>query len=337
MPKLQLCNLQPATCHLQLCHLQLLTMSQETLSSPGRTQPAQKKRSSLFAADVRLGWLLVLPALIIVLGLVGYPFLEAIRISFTDRMIGRGPGRWVGLDNYWYILNWPDFSQMVVRTLLFTVLAVFLKTVVGLILAAALNQNFRGRNILRGIFMLPWILPTYIIVLAWRWIFDGQTGLLNQILVSWGILDENYPFLAKTGSAIAALIFVLVWKGYPFYALTFLAGMQTIPADLYDAAKVDGAGWLGRFRHVTLPGLRQVMAVVILLSTIWTMNSLEIPLLLTGGGPSNDTEVFPLLTYHLAMQNFRLGEGAALPIMMLPLIAFLVLNVAGYMDKEATQ
>ena len=118
--------------------------------------------------------------------------------------------------------------------------------------------------------------------------------------------------------------------------MTFLAGMQTIPTDLYDAAKVDGAGRLARFRYITLPGLRQVMGVVILLSTIWTMNTLDIPLLLTGGGPSNNTEVFPLLTYHLALQNFRLGEGAAVPILMLPIIAMLVLGVASSMDREAT-
>ena len=313
-------------------------MSQQTISQPVVSpRAAQKKGRSLFAGDVVLGWLLVAPALIVVLGMVGYPFLEAIRISFTDRMIGRGPGRWVGLANYEYILGWPDFSEMVVRTVAFAIIAVILKTVVGLILATALNQGFRGRNFLRGVFMLPWILPTYIIVLVWRWIFDGQTGLLNQILVSWGVLSENYPFLARPDSAVVMLIFVLVWKGYPFYALTFLAGMQTISSELYDAAKVDGAGRLGRFLYVTLPGLRQVMGVVILLSTIWTMNSLEIPLLLTGGGPSSATEVFPLLTYHLAMQNFRLGEGAALPIMMLPLIALLVVAVASYMDKEATQ
>ncbi len=312
-------------------------MSQETLPQPMLSRPATRKKRSLFAGDTRLGWLLVAPALIVVLGMVGYPFLEAIRISFTDRMIGRGPGEFVGLKNYIYILQWPEFTQMVIRTVAFTIAAVFLKTVVGLILATSLNQEFPGRNILRGVFMLPWILPTYIIVLVWRWIFDGQTGVLNQILMSWGLIEQNVPFLAKTWSAIGLLIFVLVWKGYPFYALTFLAGMQTIGADLYDAAKVDGAGRLARFRYVTLPGLQQVMGVVILLSTIWTMNSLEIPLLLTGGGPSNDTEVFPLLTYHLALQNFRLGEGAALPIMMLPVIALLVLGVASYMDREATQ
>ena len=313
-------------------------MSQETLSQPILSGSEQKaKKRSLFAGETRLGWLLVTPALLVVLGMVGYPFLEAIRISFTDRMVGRGPGRWVGLANYEYIIGWPDFSSMVVRTVLITIAAVCIKTIVGLILATALNQEFRGRNILRGVFMLPWILPTYITVLVWRWIFDGQTGLLNQILTSWGLIAENYPFLAKSGSAIILLIFVMVWKGYPFYALTFLAGMQTISSDLYDAAKVDGAGRLGRFRYVTLPGLQQVMGVVILLSTIWTMNSLEIPMLLTGGGPSNATEVFPLLTYHLAMQNFRLGEGAALPIMMLPIVALLVLGVASYMDREATR
>lgn len=315
-------------------------MSQDTLTRPGVSigAPAMKKRkSTLFAGDVWLGWLLVSPALLVVIGMVGYPFVEAIRISFTDRMVGRGPGRWVGLANYEYILGWPDFTEMVVRTVIITIIAVALKTLVGLILATSLNQEFKGRNILRGIFMLPWILPTYIIVLVWRWIFDGQTGLLNQILMSVGLISENIPFLAQRGSAVALLIFVMVWKGYPFYALTFLAGMQTISSELYDAAKVDGAGRLARFRYVTMPGLRQVMGVVILLSTIWTMNTLEIPMLLTGGGPSNATEVFPLLTYHLAMQNFRLGEGAALPIMMLPVIGLLVLAVAGAMDREATQ
>lgn len=311
-------------------------MSQESVLGQGVPAAVPRKRTSFRTREAWLGWLLVMPALIVVLGMVGYPFLEAIRISFTDRMIGRGPGEWVGLENYRYILGWPEFGQMVVRTVAFTIVAVFLKTVIGLILATSLNQPFRGRNILRGVFMLPWILPSYIVVLVWRWIFDGQTGVINQILESWGLIEENIPFLAKPWSAVAILIFVMVWKGYPFYALTFLAGMQTISAELYDAAKVDGAGRLGRFWYVTLPGLRQVMGVVILLSTIWTMNTLEIPLLLTGGGPSNATEVFPLLTYHLALQNFRLGEGAAVPILMLPIIALLVLGVASYMDKEAT-
>lgn len=310
-------------------------MSQESVLGKAIAPPIQRKKSSLRADEAWLGWLLVLPALLIVLGMVGYPFLEAVRISFTDRMIGRGPGQWVGLSNYEYILGWPSFGQMVVRTIIFTIIAVFLKTVVGLILATALNQQFQGRNILRGGFMLPWILPSYIVVLVWRWIFDGQTGVLNQILVTWGLVESNVPFLAQKWSAIGILIFVMVWKGYPFYALTFLAGMQTISGELYDAAKVDGAGRVGRFWYITLPGLRQVMGVVILLSTIWTMNTLDIPLLLTGGGPSDHTEVFPLLTYHLALQNFRLGEGAAVPILMLPIIALLVFAVATYMDREA--
>ena len=233
-------------------------MSQGTVMGQAVSRPMQRKKGSLRADEAWLGWLLVAPALIVVLGMVGYPFLEAIRISFTDRMIGRGPGQWVGLDNYAYILAWPAFGKMVMRTIAFTIMAVFLKTVVGLILATSLNQPFKGRNILRGVFMLPWILPSYIVVLVWRWIFDGQTGVLNQILMSWGLIEQNVPFLAKQWSAIGILIFVMVWKGYPFYALTFLAGMQTISSELYDAAKVDGAGRVARFRYVTLPGLRQV-------------------------------------------------------------------------------
>jgi multiple sugar transport system permease protein len=318
-------------------------MNQETVPKrlsvipiPGKSS-ATKKVTPVSVQEARLGWILVAPAIFVVVGMVGYPFVDAIRISFTDKMIGRGPGKWVGLENYVYILQWPAFSEMVIRTVLFTIAAVLLKTLVGLILATALNQNFKGRNILRGLFMLPWILPTYIVVLVWRWILDGQTGVLNQILMSWGLIDANIPFLAKPATAIAALLFVLTWKGYPFYALSFLAGMQTISPELYDAAKVDGAGRLARFLYITLPGLRQIMGVVILLSTIWTMNSLEIPLLLTGGGPSNKTEVFPLLTYHLAMQNFRLGEGAAVPILMLPVIGILILFVARYLEKDAVR
>ena len=310
-------------------------MSQESVLGRPVAQPISRKKRSLRADEAWLGWLLVLPALLVIVGMVGYPFLEAIRISFTDRMIGRGPGEFVGLENYRYILGWPAFGNMVLRTIIFTIIAVAAKTVVGLILATALNQQFRGRDVLRGVFMLPWILPSYIVVLVWRWIFDGQTGVLNQILSSWNLIDENIPFLAEKWSAIGILIFVMVWKGYPFYALTFLAGMQTISPELYDAAKVDGAGRVARFWYITLPGLRQVMGVVILLSTIWTMNTLDIPMLLTGGGPSDHTEVFPLLTYHLALQNFRLGEGAAVPILMLPIIAVLVFAVATYMDRDA--
>jgi multiple sugar transport system permease protein len=310
-------------------------MGLQSLARRVSLRPGGKKQLSAYAREARLGWLLVAPALLVIIGMVGYPFLDAIRISFTNKMIGKGPGKWVGLANYKYILAWPEFQQMVLRTVAFTLAAVFLKTVVGLIIASALNQEFKGRNVLRGVFMLPWILPTYIIVLVWRWIFDGQTGVLNMILVNWGIVESNVPFLARTGSAIATLIFVMVWKGYPFYGLTFLAGMQSISSELYDAAKVDGAGRLGRFLHITLPGIRQVMTVVILLSTIWTMNTLQIPMLLTGGGPSNKTEVFPLLTYHLAMRNFRLGEGAAVPILMLPILATLILVVSSYMEREA--
>lgn len=312
-------------------------MAQQTVQLQKVQGAPRRRRTTFRQREAWLGWALMVPALVVVIGMVGYPFYEAIRISFTDRMIGRGPGNWVGLRNYIYILGWPDFGLMVIRTISFTVATTILKTIVGLILATSLNQNFWGRNVLRGLFMLPWILPTYIVVLVWRWIFDGQTGVLNQILISWGILDSGFPFLARTWSAIGLLIFVLTWKGYPFYALTFLAGMQSIPSDLYDAAKVDGAGRFARFRYVTLPGLKQVMGVVILLSTIWTMNSLEIPLLLTGGGPSYDTEVFPLLTYRLALVNFRLGEGAAVPILMLPIIAILVLAVASYMDREGAE
>jgi len=301
----------------------------------GQAQRVAPRRASFHAAEARLGWALVAPAILVVVGMVAYPFLNAVRMSFTDKMIGRGEGRWVGLANYRYILAWPEFTQMVVRTVLFTVAAVLLKTVVGLIVASALTQTFKGRNILRGIFMLPWILPTYIIVLVWRWIFDGQTGVLNQILVSWGVVQSNVPWLARPNSAIGALIFVLTWKGYPFYGLTFLAGMQSISKELYDAAKVDGAGRIGRFVHVTLPGIRSVMTVVILLSTIWTMNDFQTPFLLTGGGPSNKTEVFTILTYNLAMQNFRLGEGAAVPILMLPILVTLILLVVTYMESEA--
>ncbi len=285
------------------------------------------------AREALTGYLLVSPIILVFLGLIAYPFLNAIWLSMTDRIIGAG-GSFVGLRNYVWLFNWPDFALMFVNTWTIAIAGVAIKFCVGLGLALVMNERFFGRNVLRGVLLLPWALPTFVAVLTWRWLFEGQSGVVNVILQSLRIVPEPVPWLGSTTFALPAIITVVVWKGFPFFAIGYLAGLQAIPQELYEAAHVDGANALQRFRHITLPGLRHVIMITCLLSLIWTSNSFEFVYLLTGGGPSNRTQVFTVMTYQLGIQNMRIGEAAAVPLMFLPILAGLIVLVTRYILVE---
>jgi ABC-type sugar transport system permease subunit len=285
------------------------------------------------ARESLIGYLLVLPIILLFLGLIAYPFFNAIWLSVTDRIIGSG-GNFVGLRNYLWLLNWPDFALMFANTWTIAIVGVAIKFCVGLGLALVMNERFFGRGLLRGVLLLPWALPTFVAVLTWRWLFEGQSGVFNVILQSLGITSGPVPWLGSTTFALPAVITVVVWKGFPFFAIGYLAGLQAIPQELYEAAHVDGANAIQRFRHITLPGLRHVIMITCLLSLIWTSNSFEFVYLLTGGGPSNRTQVFTVMTYQLGIQNMRIGEAAAVPLMFLPILAGLIVLVTRYILRE---
>ncbi|MEA2513731.1 MAG: multiple sugar transport system permease protein [Thermomicrobiales bacterium] len=297
-------------------------------------RPTEQKRTRLsFAQRQALwGYLLVLPACLVLLGLVAYPFFYAIFISFTSRVVG-DPGEWVGLANFRYLLKWSSFGKAVQNTIIMVVVSDILKLVLGLGLALILNEQFRGRGLFRSFILLPWAMPGFIAFLVWRLLYMPIGGGINLVLTETGIHTGIVDYLGERSTAMPAVIIATVWRGFPFWCISFLAALQTVPSELYEAAKIDGANAWQRFRAVTLPHIRQVILIVVLLSSIWTANSFENIWIMTQGGPSDATMVFPVLAY-FGMQTLRLGQAAAVSVAMLPALAILVLVVTTLMKEE---
>jgi ABC-type sugar transport system permease subunit len=278
------------------------------------------------------GYLLVLPALILLLTLIAYPFLYAIFISFTSRIVGDA-GEWVGLGNFRYLSKTASFEKTVRNTIMLVVVSDIAKLIIGLGLALILNERIRGRGVYRAFILLPWAMPGFVAFLVWRLLFQPIGGGINLILTESGIYPEIIDWLGQRSTAMPAVIIATVWRGFPFWCISFLAALQTVPPDLYEAAKIDGANAIQRFRSVTLPHLKHVILVVVLLSSIWTANSFENIWIMTQGGPSDATMVFPVLAY-FGMQTQRLGEAAAVSVAMIPALLILVIVVTALLREE---
>lgn len=296
------------------------------VSSRRRPWLTNERRNSL------LGYALVAPVVLCLITLVVYPFFFAIWISFTDRMIGQ-PGNFVGLGNYRYLARQPDFQATIRNTVVLVASVQSLKLVFGLGIAILLNQAIRARNFWRGLILLPWAMPGFVAFITWKLLFHPQAGALNYILINVGLVESHVDFLSTKTWAMPSVVLASFWRGFPFWVITFLAGLQTVPVELYEAAAMDGAGAWQRFRNITLPGIRHVILVVVLLSTIWTTNSFEAIWLMTQGGPSNATMTFPVLAY-FGLQSLRIGEAAAVAVSLLPVFALLALIVARMLQKE---
>jgi multiple sugar transport system permease protein len=277
-----------------------------------------------------LGYATLIPAFFFVFGLILYPAFWGIYYAFTDKVVGRVE-QFVGLDNFFWVLRWPDFGRMILNTIVMTIAAVAIKAIVGMTMALALNEDVKYRAFVRALMFLPWTVPSFVAGLIWRWLYDDQNGLFNWALLNLNLIGAPIPWLGTTATAMPALITVLVWKGFPFFGIAYLAGLQAIPGEQYEAAQVDGANVLQRFRYITIPGLRHVMLITVMLSTIWTANTFDLVYLMTGGGPSNATQVFTLLTVQLGIQNGRIGEAATVPLLAMPFFAGLIVVLTHYM------
>lgn len=275
---------------------------------------------------------LVLPVVVVILGLVAYPFFFAIYVSFTDRLIGT-PGQWVGFENFRYLFRSTAFQSSAWNTVVIVVVAGFFKLLIGLGLALLVHQRLPGRGVIRSILMLPWAMPAFVAYLTWRVLYQPIGGGINLVLEHLGLYTEIIDWLGQRSTAMPAVIAAAVWRGFPFWFVSILAALQTIPDEFYEAAKVDGASAWQRFWAVTEPGIRPVVIITILLSSIWTANSFEHVWLLTQGGPSDATMVFPVLAY-FGMQTQRLGEAAAVSIAMLPVLAILVFTATSMMQRD---
>ena len=307
-----------------------------TLAPPLKATPGARSSAvrRVLGPEWQLGWLLVAPVVIIVSALLIYPFFDAILLSFQERFIGKA-GTWVGLANYADLFSSTSspWARALVTTLVVTGGAILSKFALGMAMACVLNQDLPARNVLRGIMFLPWAVPAVVAAYVWRFMFD-TTGPINGAIANFGLLDDYIYFFNDARLAVPALIVVIVWAGTPFWTMNFLAGMQAISQELYEAAEIDGAGTWRRFVHITLPGLQPVILVTALLSTIWTSANLTPIFVLTNGGPNYATTTLPLLSYFTAIPGHQLGAGAAIAMTMVPFYLVLVLFLTRRMLRQ---
>ncbi len=290
---------------------------------------------TLLERESLLGYLLLAPGLAVLVVFVAYPFVLGMYLSLTNKIIAvESSGRFIGIRNYVKLLQDPVFRQTVVNTFNYTFVSVVFKLALGMAMALALNEALPLRNLIRGTMLLPWIIPTTLSSLAWLWMFDANFGVINWFLVNTGLLQRGPIWLGSGFWAMLSIQIVNVWRGVPFFGITLLAGMQTIPGELYEAAEVDGAGVWHKFWRITVPLLKPVTAVVTLFSIIQTFADFEIVYVLTRGGPGNSTHLFATLTQQVAIQNGRLGEGAAISLFMFPILVIVVLLQLRYLRSE---
>lgn len=289
------------------------TTSSRSAGVQGRKVPAPRRRGwrrHLLGRDARAGYGFVLPAAVLMLLLVGYPLVYGLYISLFDTNLVNS-WEFVGTQYYERALTSDSFRSSLFTTLVYALIVVAGTHVVGMALALALNRRGLVISVFRVILILPWLFPEVVVALLWRWIFNPIYGVLNHLLSTVGLIDEPVLWLENPALALPSVAMVSIWKGFPLVMVLLLAGLQSIPGDLYEAASIDGAGRIKSFIHITLPGLAPVLVVTVILETVWWFKHFTIVWLLTGGGPVDATNVVSISIYREAFQNFNFGLAAA--------------------------
>jgi len=263
---------------------------------------------------------------------IGYPFITAVWFSFTKKYVG-SPALYIGLKNYTTLFHSSTFWLVVRNSFIYTLSAIFFKMTLGMLIAKLFNRDFLGRDVVGGIFLISWVIPMAISALAWKWIFQDIGGILNWILIRLQLVKYDVPFLSIPKLALGIAILVNVWRGLPFFALSFQGALKTVPRDQYDAAKIAGASPIQIFRYVELPNIRNVVMIVLMLTTVWTFADLQVIWILTRGGPGNLTQVFATYTYEIAIGTGDLGLGITVSLVMFPLLGVMILYLTGIMSK----
>ncbi|MEM6051958.1 sugar ABC transporter permease [Erwinia sp. P7711] len=281
---------------------------------------------SLSQREQRQAWVLLAPMLIVMGLLTAWPLLRTIWLSFTDAaLIGNGGEvNYVGIENYLYALTDPDFLASLWRTLYFTVASVLLEGIIGVLVALLLNQKFYGRSVLRVLVILPWALPTIVNAMMWRLNFNPDYGSINALLTQWGMIDGYRSWLGSPDSALNAVMLADVWKNYPLVTLLTLAAMQSIPDDLFEAARLDGASAFRRFRAITFPAIVGPLSVALVLRTIDAFKIFDIIYVMTRGGPVDSTKTLSFFVYQESFSYLRAGSGAAYAILMTLMCSVLI-------------
>jgi multiple sugar transport system permease protein len=279
-----------------------------------------------------LAFLLCVPLIAIICGLVVYPFFYSINLS----MLNKAETEYVGLGNYLFLLGRSTFWMVVRQSILFTVVAVFFKALIGFICAHLIhNVSERGQRVWRGLMLIPWVIPPALSTLGWWWLFDPTYSAINWMLEGMG--GPHIAWLSETFWARFAVILVNIWYGAPFFMIMYLAALKSIPEELYDAAKVDGATATQQLLFVTLPMMRNIMAITMLFSTIVTFANFDIVRVLTGGGPRNTTHLFGTYAFQLGIQSGDIPLGAAVSLFMFPILALFAFLILRDVRKRASR
>jgi len=299
--------------------------------------PGRSLLSRLSTDRNAMGLVFMLPAAAFLLVFLTYPLALGVWLGFTDTRVGRA-GVFIGLENYEFLWDDSVFWLAVFNTILYTSVASVFKFVLGLWLALILNEHLPFKSFFRAIVLLPWVVPTVLSALAFWWIFDAQFSILSWALMKIGLIDTPINFLGTPANARASVIAANIWRGIPFVAISLLAGLQTIPATLQEAASLDGANGWQRFRHVTLPMLTPIIAVVMTFSVLFTFTDFQLIYVLTKGGPVNATHLMATLSFQRAIPGGALGEGAAIAVAMIPfLLAAILFSFFGLQRRRWQQ
>ena len=271
----------------------------------------------------KAGILLIAPSVLLICSLLVYPVLYGIWLSLFKKHSFFPDQRFVGFANYFYLMKNSEFWMSVWYGTVYSISTIFFQIIIGIIAALIVNEAFKGRNFVRGVILFPYVIPTVVAIILWKWLLNDQFGLVNYLLLAIGIVKDPLSWMGKD-HIMTSLILISIWEFFPFVVLSVLARMQTIPPVLYSAAKVDGAGPVRRFIHITLPQLRNVLFVVILLRSIWMFTKFDTVWLLTqGGGADKYIRTLPVYAYMRTFMYYQAGLGSALAVIM-----FLILVVA---------
>ena len=270
--------------------------------------------------EAKTGFLFFLPALFIFILLIVYPLIDAVWLSFRNINWFTGKDEFYGIRNYVKLLSSPIFWNATKNTFVWTIFSLAGQLIIATAAALLLNTEFGSKRIFRSIFIFPWVLPTVVTALAWRCMYHEFWGVISYVLCYLGITANRINFLSLTSTSMSATIVVNIWRGFPLMMVMLLAALQGIPEEIYEAAEIDGASSFKKLIYITLPTLRQIIAILVLFRAIWIFNFFDLIWLLTRGGPASSSETIPLLIYLKSFGSYEFGYAAAIAVMMLVIL-----------------
>jgi multiple sugar transport system permease protein len=283
--------------------------------------------------ELALGYASILPIIIIIFVVIGIPLFNALYLSLTDKAVGM-PAKFIGFANYREIFTDPIYWKVLKNTFIYFITDVTFKLAIGMVFALTLNEVFFGRSIVRVLFLVPWAISGMVAAITWKWMYNDTYGIFNQVLLDIGIIATPIAWLSGPKLALVSVIIVNIWRGIPFFLFSILGALQTIDKQLYEAAKIDGAGPIRRFMYVTIPSISSVIIITTMLSSIWTFNDFENIFLITGGGPLYNSAVVSVYTYEVAFLQNDMGKSLSVAVSVVPILLVMMIFMTRRLAKQ---